>query len=126
MTPTVTDRGGIICVNPPRGGFFIAGPMSEAEPPKHVAPCAFGGPSVDLYVLHPPRSELAVLLGGVTVSNGVDLCGVSDDHVPERMTHRMGLRPLVDPLNFERWSDRQCVTTACIVYVRDRQGPATG
>ncbi len=25
MTPTVRDRGGIICVNPPRGGFFIAG-----------------------------------------------------------------------------------------------------
>ena len=25
MTPTADDRGGVMCVSPPKGGFFVAG-----------------------------------------------------------------------------------------------------
>jgi hypothetical protein len=34
MTPTADDRGGVTCVNPPEGGFFVASGAGSARTDK--------------------------------------------------------------------------------------------
>ena len=36
ITPTVKDRGGIICLNPPEGGFFYCGRIEAGRGSDHL------------------------------------------------------------------------------------------
>jgi hypothetical protein len=58
MTPTVQDRGGVICMDPPNGGFFVG--FGDRLGALSVWSCGSSQVYKDGRVVAPPRSDLSV------------------------------------------------------------------